>query len=275
MNVFHAAGRAVTKTADATTAAAATVANTAVEGLVGGVQGVTTGVRDGATSGSRSTVRAALTLGAIGAAGLVEWPLLVGVGGTALVVHQLSNHRDGQPSPSSRSAPAASAPSSASEPNSPTKRTRRRRRRLRRHPRRKGPPACRGALPPPASPNLAAVRSTARRRSGLAPEPSLLDDSPRCPSRVWPLELVQRLITVTVRNVTNPGDLVTLRAAARAADAEHAGCFYRLLRGQHAELVAHLKLQREVLSRCEGGADQSEVRRASTRLGRSCTPTVS
>jgi hypothetical protein len=59
--------------------------------------------------------------------------------------------------------------------------------------------------------------------------------------------------------VTNPGDFVTLRQLDRAADVEQAVYFYRLLCGQHAELVAHLKVQRDVLSRCEG-ADQRDSR---------------
>jgi hypothetical protein len=33
----------------------------------------------------------------LGAAGLVEWPVLLTVGGTALVVHHLSRRSDGQP----------------------------------------------------------------------------------------------------------------------------------------------------------------------------------
>ena len=106
MNVFQGAVRAVTKTADATTAAAGAVGGAAVNGVIGGVQGVATGLRNGASSGSHSTAAAALTLGAIGAVGLVEWPVLLAVGGTALVVHQLANQRNGNPSTSSPSTPA-------------------------------------------------------------------------------------------------------------------------------------------------------------------------
>ena len=70
------------------------------------------------------------------------------------------------------------------------------------------------------------------------------------------------MFTVNVCNVTSPDDFVTLRRADRAADAEQAGYFYRLLCGHRAELVAHLDVQRDVLSRCHQGADQREVRRA-------------
>ena len=96
MNVFQGAVRAVTKTADATTAAAGAVGGAAVNGVIGGVQGVANGVRNGASDGSHSTLAAALTLGAVGVVGLVEWPVLLAVGGTALAVHQLANQRNGQ-----------------------------------------------------------------------------------------------------------------------------------------------------------------------------------
>jgi hypothetical protein len=122
MNVFEAAGRAVTKTADAVTATAGAVGGAAVNGVVSGARGVATGVRNGASNGSHSTAVAALTLGAIGAAGLVEWPILVAVGGTALVVHQLANQRNDKPSTSERAAPAVSSGSSSSAPNPPAKR---------------------------------------------------------------------------------------------------------------------------------------------------------
>jgi hypothetical protein len=90
--------------------------------VVSGARGVATGVRNGASNGSHSTAVAALTLGAIGAAGLVEWPILVAVGGTALVVHQLANQRNDKPSTSTRAAPAVSSGSSSSAPKPPAKR---------------------------------------------------------------------------------------------------------------------------------------------------------
>ena len=46
------------------------------------------------SSGSRSIPAAALTVAAVGAAGLVEWPVLLPVGGTVLGVHYLT-HRSG------------------------------------------------------------------------------------------------------------------------------------------------------------------------------------
>lgn len=90
MNIVSAATRAVTKTADVTTAAAGAIGGAAVSGAVGAVQGAASGVRTGLDNGSRSSAAAALTIGAIGAVGLVEWPVLLMVGGTALVLHQVS-----------------------------------------------------------------------------------------------------------------------------------------------------------------------------------------
>ena len=47
--------------------------------------------RRGIDSGSHSTPAAALTLGALGVAGLVEWPVLLAVGGGALLLRRLNN----------------------------------------------------------------------------------------------------------------------------------------------------------------------------------------
>ena len=98
MDIIGGAARVITRTADATTAAAGAVGGAAVNGVIGGVQGTVSGIRNGLSSGSHSTPAAALTLGVIGAAGLVDWPLLLGIGGTALAVHHLSRRSDGQPS---------------------------------------------------------------------------------------------------------------------------------------------------------------------------------
>src|SRR5690348_7418488 len=74
MNIFEGAARVVGRTADATTSAAGAVGGAAINGVVGGVQGTVTGLRSGLSSGSDSTPAAILTLAAIGATGLVEWP---------------------------------------------------------------------------------------------------------------------------------------------------------------------------------------------------------
>lgn len=94
MNIVEGAARLVAETANATTAAAGAVGGAAVNGIVGGVQGAAGGIRHGLSSGSHSTPAALLTLGAIGAAGLVDWPVLAAVGGAALLVRQLDHNAD-------------------------------------------------------------------------------------------------------------------------------------------------------------------------------------
>jgi hypothetical protein len=90
MDIVRGATRVVTQTANATTAAAGAVSGAAINGIIGGVQGSVAGIRNGLSAGSHSTPAALLTLGAIGATGLVEWPLLLTVGGTALLVRQFN-----------------------------------------------------------------------------------------------------------------------------------------------------------------------------------------
>jgi hypothetical protein len=94
MIILTTAVRAVTKTAQTTTAAAGAVGGAVVNGAIGGLQGTAAGVRTGLSEGSKSIPAAALTLAALGAAGLVEWPLLVTVGGAALLVRQLAQRHD-------------------------------------------------------------------------------------------------------------------------------------------------------------------------------------
>lgn len=89
------AARTVGRAADMTTAAAGAVGGAAINGVIGGVKGATAGIQRGISTGSHSTPAAAMTLGALGAAGLVEWPVLLVVGGTALVLRQLQHSTDG------------------------------------------------------------------------------------------------------------------------------------------------------------------------------------
>ncbi|HEX2213047.1 MAG TPA: hypothetical protein VHH12_06275 [Mycobacterium sp.] len=108
MNIVRGATRMATQTASATTAAAGALGGAAVNGIIGGVQGTARGVRDGLSSGSHSTPAALLTMGAVGAAGLVEWPVLVTLGGAALLVRQLGPRDGGEARPSAVSAEATS-----------------------------------------------------------------------------------------------------------------------------------------------------------------------
>src|ERR1700687_1791307 len=96
MSILQGAFHVVRQTADATTAGAGAVGGAAVSGVVGGIQGTATGVRNGVRSGSHSTPAAALTLAALGAAGLGELPVVVGGGGPALLLRQLTHRSDAQ-----------------------------------------------------------------------------------------------------------------------------------------------------------------------------------
>lgn len=119
MDIVRGATRVLTETANATTAAAGAVSGAAINGIIGGVQGTAAGIRNGVSAGSHSTPAALLTLGAIGATGLVEWPILLGVGGTALLVHQFGHH-DGEPKPAK---PAATTSTHGTTPRRPAKKT--------------------------------------------------------------------------------------------------------------------------------------------------------
>src|ERR1700753_2166458 len=85
----HNVSRTVSRAASATTATAGAVGGAAVNGAVAAVTGAVAGVQKGIDKGSHSTPAAALTLGAIGVAGLVEWPVLLAVGGGALFLPPL------------------------------------------------------------------------------------------------------------------------------------------------------------------------------------------
>jgi hypothetical protein len=109
MNIVGNVVRGVGRAAGALTAVAGAAGGAVVNGIAGGVRGGVEGVRDGARSGSHSTPAAALTLGLLGAAGIIEWPLLLGVGGVALVLRQL---RSDEPSSAATitAAPRAETP---------------------------------------------------------------------------------------------------------------------------------------------------------------------
>ena len=90
-------GKTVNRAAEATTATAGAVGGAAVNGVVGGVTGAAEGIKRGIKSGSHSTPAAALALGALGVAGLVEWPVLVAVGGGFLLLRRMKRKPEEQP----------------------------------------------------------------------------------------------------------------------------------------------------------------------------------
>ena len=83
-------GKTVSRAATVTTEAAGAVGGAAVNGVVGGVTGAAQGIKRGVSAGSHSTPAAALAIGALGVAGLVEWPVLLAVGGGALLLRRMS-----------------------------------------------------------------------------------------------------------------------------------------------------------------------------------------
>src|SRR5271156_2212531 len=90
-------GKTVNRAAGATTATAGAVGGAAVNGVVGGVTGAAEGIKRGISSGSHSTPAAALALGALGVAGLVEWPGVLAIGRGALLVRELNNSNTNSP----------------------------------------------------------------------------------------------------------------------------------------------------------------------------------
>ncbi|PTR22874.1 hypothetical protein C8K36_11057 [Rhodococcus sp. OK519] len=93
------AARTVSGIAQVTTSSIGALGGAAVGGVIGGVRGAVSGVTDGTRRGlergSHSTPTAILTMAAAGAVGLVEWPVVLTVGGAALVLRQL--HERGAP----------------------------------------------------------------------------------------------------------------------------------------------------------------------------------
>src|SRR5919201_884753 len=87
-----------------------------IMGVVGGVTGAAEGIKRGINSGSHSTPAAALALGAIGVAGLVEWPVLLAVGGGALLLHRMNRKPQNGASPKANLKPVPSEPSKKAAP---------------------------------------------------------------------------------------------------------------------------------------------------------------
>jgi hypothetical protein len=108
--------RTVGRAATMTTEAAGAVGGAAVNGVVGGVSGAAAGVQRGLSNGSHSTPAAALTLGALGVVGLVEWPVLLAIGGAALALRQLNRRPDDTTKPvkATKAAPVKAAKSAKS-----------------------------------------------------------------------------------------------------------------------------------------------------------------
>ncbi|MFD7008447.1 hypothetical protein [Rhodococcus jostii] len=89
MNLVSGTARAVAGAGEAATATLGAIGGAAVGGLVGSITGAATGAAEGARRGTHSTPAAVLTMGAVAATGVVQWPIVAAVGGTVLVLDQL------------------------------------------------------------------------------------------------------------------------------------------------------------------------------------------
>lgn len=93
-------GRTLNRAASVTTSTAGAVGGAAVNGVVGGIKGAADGIQQGISKGSKSTTAAAVGLGALGAIGLIEWPVLLAVGGGALVLQRIARQQKESAPPS-------------------------------------------------------------------------------------------------------------------------------------------------------------------------------
>lgn len=89
-NTVRTLGRTVGRAAETTAKVAGAVGGAAVNGVVGAVTGAAAGVRRGTGTTGYAMPLAVLTLGGLGASGLVEWPLVLAVGGGALLLRQMN-----------------------------------------------------------------------------------------------------------------------------------------------------------------------------------------
>ncbi|BBZ37232.1 hypothetical protein MCNS_02950 [Mycobacterium conspicuum] len=93
-----------------------------MNGVVGGVKGAAEGIQRGIGSGSKSTAAAALAIGALGVTGLVEWPILMAVGGGALVLQRM-NRKPEDPAPKAKltTVPTEPEPAEATPSKAPSR----------------------------------------------------------------------------------------------------------------------------------------------------------
>ena len=99
----------VKSAATAITDTAGAMGGAVINAAAGGIRGAATGAAHGLNTGSRSTTTAALTLAAVGATGLVDWPIIIFVGGTGLLLRQLTNRPPATPAIAKATAPATTA----------------------------------------------------------------------------------------------------------------------------------------------------------------------
>ena len=118
MGLLSLTRRAGKDAAVAVTGASAAVTGAAYGAATGAVDGAIRGTGQGLGSGPRATPAAALVVAAVGAAGLVEWPVLLLASGTALVVRQL-RHKPANPTDNAENPTATLPPAQPRTPIPP------------------------------------------------------------------------------------------------------------------------------------------------------------
>ncbi len=113
LSLTRRAGREATV---AVTGATAAVTGAAYGAATGAVDGAIRGASQALGSGPRATPAAALAVAAVGAAGLIEWPVLLLASGSALVVRQL-RHKSANPTENPTENPTATL--SPAQPGTP------------------------------------------------------------------------------------------------------------------------------------------------------------
>ncbi|WP_068156510.1 hypothetical protein [Rhodococcus phenolicus] len=133
MNVLKGTARLVSGAGETAVATVGAVGGAAVGSVGGSVRGAVEGALGGARYGRRSTPVALATMGAVGAAGLVEWPIVLAAGGTALALRlakpaqpersgaatvgaQQNHAGTSPPAPASAPAPTAGSPPADTSP---------------------------------------------------------------------------------------------------------------------------------------------------------------
>lgn len=121
MNILNGTAWVLTGAGEAAAATVGAVGGAAVGSVGGSIRGAVEGAVHGAQYGRRSTPAALATMGALGAAGVVEWPIVLAAGGTALVLRQLKPAHSDR-SPTSKRTPVSSPnrPKAVSSPSEPT-----------------------------------------------------------------------------------------------------------------------------------------------------------
>lgn len=120
VNVLQSAARLVGRSAETVVATAGAVGGALTNGVVEGLRGAARGAKSGLAEGTQSTPAAVLAFAAVGATGLVEWPVLLGVGATAYVLRRLNPSSDGDDSQTSPKL-AAVSDEHAEEPTRPAR----------------------------------------------------------------------------------------------------------------------------------------------------------